>query len=94
MYGFLTDEEAINLLILAMKAAGLNNNLIANGTLGPEEKKAGNAYLSVKAANLYINPYAPVTAVVSFLHGCKNSHVHACTTNMKEFFAENGCPLD
>ncbi len=87
-YCSLTNEEAINLVILALKLSGYNNNLIADGKLGKEAKTAAKNFLNDFKSNIVMET---LSAMDPSSHLVTGTYLE---NRLKEFFAENDCPLD
>lgn len=90
----LTDEEKINLLILCMKADGLNDNLVADGTLGGEAAKGAKVFIEhcdrEKNQNLFTTLFlATFISDVGLVSSLNNAQKKA----IKLFFAKNGVLL-
>lgn len=88
MYGPLTTEEMNNMVILALKAMGMNDNLCADGTLGEEAKIAALKYLK--------SPYkahSPIETVMLFARKYISNSLRSTHELLKMFFARNGSPL-
>ena len=94
----MTNEEEKNLLILAMKADGFNNELIADGHLGEKAIRAAKIFIEAPEEQKRFYQYITSSVISALITDEKLGLPRMFTTQyvntaMKKFFTEFGIEL-